>query len=234
MNVRFARLGHGRTSLRTLVAAASIAGCLLAAGATLLSAQTQQPGGMMDSCPDCGIWRMDQRMCPMGWAKPVVTVAPAELPDADSEGAQAFVRYCGQCHGLPSPRSHSAAEWGTTLTSMQERIRARSPHGGGSRDRWEPNALVPTEDDATNIRGYLEGHSLRSAPEQSLDKSKPGASAFARVCAKCHALPDPAQHTSSEWPAVVERMKGNMVRMNVGALTDEDRSQIVAFLGAKP
>ena len=233
MNVSFARLGHQRTSLRTVAAAASIAGCLLAAGATLLPAQTQQPGGM-GSCPDCGMWRMDQGMCPMGWGKPVVTVVPTELPDADSEGARTFARYCGQCHGLPSPRSHSAAEWGRTVTSMLERIRARSPHGGGLWDRWEPNVLVPSEDDATKIRGYLEGHALRSAPEESIDKSRPGADTFARVCAKCHALPDPAQHTSSEWPAVVERMKGNMVRMNVGALTDEDRNQIVAFLGAKP
>jgi hypothetical protein len=33
---------------------------------------------------------------------------------------------------------------------------------------------------------------------------------FAIACSQCHALPDPAQHTAREWPAVVKRMEEHM------------------------
>lgn len=39
-----------------------------------------------------------------------------------------------------------------------------------------------------------------------------GGRAFVQVCQQCHALPDPHQHTASEWPAVVARMKRYMAQ----------------------
>ena len=46
-----------------------------------------------------------------------------------------------------------------------------------------------------------------AAPQQH---SGAGAREFGRVCSSCHALPDPHEHTASQWPRVVARMKGYM------------------------
>lgn len=37
-----------------------------------------------------------------------------------------------------------------------------------------------------------------------------GAAAFQQVCSACHGLPDPRQHTASQWPRVVHRMEYHM------------------------
>jgi hypothetical protein len=33
---------------------------------------------------------------------------------------------------------------------------------------------------------------------------------YVLACTQCHALPDPQRHTASEWPVVVQRMRGYM------------------------
>ena len=38
-------------------------------------------------------------------------IAPEQLPQADSAGAQLLARYCVQCHNLPNPAMHHAAKW---------------------------------------------------------------------------------------------------------------------------
>lgn len=46
-----------------------------------------------------------------------------------------------------------------------------------------------------------------ATPQQ---QSGAAAETFGRVCSSCHALPDPHEHTASQWPRVVARMKGYM------------------------
>jgi cytochrome c5 len=36
---------------------------------------------------------------------------PALLPEPKSEGARLLTGYCNQCHNLPGPGMHIAAEW---------------------------------------------------------------------------------------------------------------------------
>lgn len=70
------------------------------------------------------------------------TVDAASLPDPDSPGAHAFQRTCSQCHALPDPKQHTAAEWPATVTRMTQNMRSMN---------------VPVPDSATleRIVGYL-------------------------------------------------------------------------------
>jgi cytochrome c5 len=42
----------------------------------------------------------------------------AALPDAQSAGAALLNRYCTQCHNLPGPDRHTAAEWHQVVAKM--------------------------------------------------------------------------------------------------------------------
>jgi mono/diheme cytochrome c family protein len=90
---------------------------------------------------------------------------------------------------------------------------------------------APTEDERRIILDYLQAHSLRAIAVDSLPGTgTPGAELFVRTCSRCHALPSPAQHTLSQWAAVVARMRGNMLRFNVDTISDETAREIVAYL----
>ena len=162
---------------------------------------------------------------------PVVPFPEEELPDPTSQGATAFKRYCMQCHALPSPRGHTAAEWDASLDRMVHRMRMMEREKTASWGRWMPDIGAPSDDDVERLRGYLKENALRPAPETLAPEEKgPGGQRFAQVCSQCHGLPDPAQHTAAEWPGVVDRMHVNMQRMGVRPPEDDARAQIVAFL----
>ena len=47
---------------------------------------------------------------------------PARYPDVNSPAGESFRRACGQCHALPDPRRHSAAEWPAVVARMQKNM----------------------------------------------------------------------------------------------------------------
>jgi hypothetical protein len=47
---------------------------------------------------------------------------PEDLPVAESRGAALVIKYCTQCHNLPSPSLHSAAEWLQVVERMWQNI----------------------------------------------------------------------------------------------------------------
>ena len=49
-------------------------------------------------------------------------VKPGNLPAPGSEGANLVAKYCVQCHNLPSPLMHSAAEWPGVADRMFQRM----------------------------------------------------------------------------------------------------------------
>lgn len=79
------------------------------------------------------------------------------------------------------------------------------------------------------------GH-MRGGPTTSIDaatlpeKESVSAQTFVEFCQQCHALPDPKQHTASEWPGVVERMRGNMRSMGRKVADDGEAQRIVEYL----
>jgi cytochrome c5 len=50
------------------------------------------------------------------------SISPGSLPSAKSMGAVSFKDFCGQCHSLPDPKSHSAAEWLALVEKMKKNM----------------------------------------------------------------------------------------------------------------
>ena len=59
---------------------------------------------------------------------------------------------------------------------------------------------------------------------------------YVRRCSLCHALPDPARMTYTQWVGVVGRMAQNIRSQNVPQVSDEEFQQILLYLKrhAKP
>jgi cytochrome c5 len=149
-------------------------------------------------------------------------VAPESLPDPESHGAKLMVLYCRQCHNLPSPSMHSAAEWPAVAQRMFYRIEGMGGMMG---------IQSPSEEDRTAIVDYLEAHAMQAVPEASIPGAgSPGASLYKEFCTQCHALPDPGSHTRGEWPAIVDKMQATMKVMNKKSLTADQKKQILGYL----
>jgi hypothetical protein len=57
------------------------------------------------------------------------TIEPDQLPEPQSEGARLTARYCVQCHYLPNPQMHTAANWDKTVERMIWRMQGRGNLG---------------------------------------------------------------------------------------------------------
>lgn len=183
-----------------------------------------------------GLWvRADMMTLPEG-------VSPDALPDPGSRGAGLAVEYCSQCHGVPSPKRHSASDWVPTLRRMFARMDHMSSMGGmmGGRGMMRgrgrgdmPMGMrgvdAPSGEEEAALAEYYTSNALRSIEPGTLPAGE-GAALFADRCSRCHALPDPGQHAPGEWPAVVERMRENMERAGAEELSDPEAEAIVGYL----
>jgi cytochrome c5 len=137
-------------------------------------------------------------------ALPPSGIAPGDLPDPQSQGAQLLVTYCSQCHALPVPTAHSATDWPSVARRMWLRMDFL-PASLGVR--------VPTAADRYTVLTYLTTNALKISG--SVLPAGRGRDEFATVCSQCHALPDPRVHSAQDWPTVYARMERNMERMQV-------------------
>jgi len=147
---------------------------------------------------------------------------PERLPDAGGPGAVLMQGYCSQCHALPGPGRHSAAEWPQVLDRMLVLMDVA--------DRFDGllgNVKTPAPDERDQLRRYLISHAIK--PMAGTPQGA-GAGAFESHCSACHVLPDPGQHSLAEWPAVLKRMQHNMVVMNYAPPARELMLQIQYFL----
>lgn len=158
-------------------------------------------------------------------------ISADSLPAPGSRGARLVADYCSQCHGIPSPRRHSAEDWEASARRMFRRMDHMEHMGGGMMGRMHGRGDVraPTAHQREAILAYLRDHAMASAEDEALPAGE-GRERFRTVCTRCHALPDPGQHTPDEWPGVVERMRENMRRMEVPEPSVEDMAAIVSYL----
>jgi len=174
-------------------------------------------GGMMHKDGMGGMMRSGGAQLP--------ELLPEQLPDPKSEGAELTVRYCAQCHNLPSPATHSAEEWREVLDRMDRYMAGHMPPHGMMKIRR------PTAEEREALLQYLQQHALRTFSGQSIpEPDSAGAKRYKTVCVRCHALPDPSLHTANEWPDVVERMRRNMKVMGKPVITDTERTEISDYL----
>lgn len=152
-------------------------------------------------------------------ALPPPGIAPRDLAEPASPGAQLVASYCAQCHELPSPMMHSATDWPRVVRRMWLRM-DRLPGEFGIR--------TANEGERGTVLTYLMANGLRVSGAE-LPPGR-GREDFAAVCSRCHALPDIKIHASGDWPAVFMRMERNMERMNVKPPTKEETSAILSYL----
>lgn len=151
-------------------------------------------------------------------------VRPEQLPDPDGQGARLLAVYCDQCHDLPSPKMHTTEDWPRVVGRMLKRARRMSGRG-------MMRVEVPTEKEKDLLLDYLKAHAMDGLPPGAVPSpGSPGAALFQQTCAQCHALPDPKQHSPSEWPDVVERMRSNMEAMGKRVITEDEMKEILAYL----
>jgi mono/diheme cytochrome c family protein len=154
-------------------------------------------------------------------------IKPEDLPEPNSAGAKLMVKYCAQCHDLPSPAMHSAAEWPTIADWMFRRISMM----GGMGMMGGMNIEAPSPTEQQTIVAYLRKHSFVSIPSGRLPSARTeGAMLFAATCSRCHALPNPNLHTAQQWPAVVAKMQGFMKAMGKPGITSQEKAKIVGYL----
>ena len=155
-------------------------------------------------------------------ALPPSGVAPGDLPDPQSRGAQLVIAYCAQCHSLPTPTMHSATDWPSVARRMWLRMEMLPESVG---------VKVPPPADRYTILTYLLANSLKVSG--SVLPAGKGRDEFAIVCSQCHAVPDPRVHSPQDWPAVYSRMERNMERMGVRTPTATQTGDILLYLQAQ-
>lgn len=162
--------------------------------------------------------RMMQSRMPPG-------INPKQLPEPESVGARLLGRYCSQCHGVPGPGIHTADEWPVVVARMNRRMQMMS---GG---RMMMSIEAPDDRQLKILMTYLEKNGQRTIDARKLaGADAPDGKAFKKTCSQCHALPDPAQHTSGEWPAVIQRMRVNMSTMGKELPDQTTTDMILSFL----
>ena len=152
-------------------------------------------------------------------ALPPEGIAPGDLPEPRSRGAQLVVAYCAQCHALPTPLAHSATDWPGVARRMWLRM------------EWLPESLkvqLPSMAERYEILQYLTGNALKVSGAV-LPPGK-GRDDFALVCSRCHALPDVRVHSSADWGIVYARMERNIERMKVAPPTGQQSENVLSYL----
>ena len=191
-------------------------------GLGVLQGTRMSMGGMM------GRNGMKEMMKGMMGGQLPLGIDPEALPEPRSHGARLLTRYCIQCHDLPGPGMHTAAEWPQVLDRMNRRMQMMDSGMMGGRTM---GIEAPSRAELQTLITYLQEHAQKPMDiTQYPDLNAPDGKSFHSTCTQCHALPDPKQHTAHEWPAVVARMKKNMSIMGKGVPDETTTKEIIGFL----
>ena len=189
---------------------------------TGMSMSGMMGGGMMERG---GMKEMMKEM--MGTQLPP-GIDPGDLPEATSNDAKLLGQYCTQCHEMPGPGMHTAEEWPNVVDRMNQRMQMMS--GRGMMGKMH-DIEAPADGELETLIAYLQKHAQKPIDKtQYEDLDTSAGKLFGDVCAQCHALPDPKQHTVDEWPAVVQRMTRNMEAMGKPVPQRDALKTILGFL----
>jgi hypothetical protein len=144
------------------------------------------------------------------------------MPEPESMGGSLFKKYCSQCHNMPNPVMLSGSEWPLAFERMVRHARAIGA-------AYEGIAL-PTEQEKREIIIYLQRNGLKALPEDDPSLKETEAIQFLWFCSTCHALPDPALHTSDEWKKVVEKMNENRTGSGRPPMSKKAIEKVLEFL----
>lgn len=148
-------------------------------------------------------------------------LAATNLPDYGSREVSLLSKYCTQCHAIPGPGMHTQDDWPQVIGRMNQYMQTMHSF----------HVKVPTYDEIQSIQNYLQKYAqVAMEKSQYPDLDTPEGIAFLQACSRCHSAPDPKQHSSEEWPAVVQRMMHNMKVMRKVVPDQKQMDMVTAFL----
>ena len=83
-------------------------------------------------------------------------IDPRRYPELDEPSGQSFKLACGQCHVLPDPRRHTAAEWPAVVARMEQNMAWMNRVVGTKPHSTEPQLRLD------EILGFLQKYARRS------------------------------------------------------------------------
>ena len=180
-------------------------------------------------------WRM---ISSIGVGLPPNDFKPEDLPEPGSRGAGLVQVYCIQCHWLPTPQMHSAAEWPilvrrNLLRMEQLKVRLGGPLTTGLVGETVmtgyENPEIPSPADVDTLLAYLQRYSLPVAQPGELTAG-PGRELFIRKCSVCHETPSPRAHTATGWDRLIGEMQAIMAISDVEPLSNSELDAISGYL----
>jgi hypothetical protein len=180
-------------------------------------------------------WRM---VSSIGVGLPPNDFKPEDLPEPGSRGAGLLQVYCIQCHWLPTPQMHSAAEWPILVRRNLLRMEQLNSRLGGPLTTGlvgetvmtgYENPEIPAPADVDTLLAYLQRYALPVALRGELTPG-PGRELFVRKCSVCHETPSPRAHTASGWDRIVGEMQAIMAISDVDPLSNSELDGISGYL----
>lgn len=192
-------------------------------------------GPQAEQLSDGQRWRL---VASTGTGLPPASYRLADLPEPGARGAALQQVYCVQCHGLASPRMHTAEEWPILLRRMFMRARTLHDRLGGRRIESTvsemlmaglKSANIPTLEDQDSLIAYFTRHGLPAAEPGEIGDG-PEAQLYTEVCSRCHEVPSPTAHGPEGADALVSRMIAMMEMLGMEPPDESQREEIVAYL----
>ena len=182
-------------------------------------------------------WRL---VASTGTGLPPNSYRLADLPEPQARGALLQQVYCVQCHGVSSPKMHTAEEWPILLRRMTMRMRTLRDRLGGETIEGAVDEMlmaglqssnIPTPEDQDSLMAYFTRHGLPAAAPGEIG-SGPDDLLYMEYCSLCHEAPSRTAHGPEGAQALVYRMSAMMEILGMVPPTEAEKQRLVAYLRA--
>ncbi|MFO7587983.1 MAG: hypothetical protein R6X22_07905 [Gemmatimonadota bacterium] len=182
-------------------------------------------------------WRL---VASTGTGLPPTSYRLADLPEPEARGAALQQVYCVQCHGVASPKMHTAEEWPILLRRMYMRARTLHDRLGGTLIEGAvdemlmaglQSANIPGQEDQDSLVAYFTRHGLPAARPGEIGNG-PDDRLYVEYCSLCHEAASRTAHGPEGAQALVYRMSAMMEMLGMEPPDEPQRQRIVAYLRA--
>jgi hypothetical protein len=182
-------------------------------------------------------WRL---IASTGTGLPPTSYRLADLPEPEARGASLQQVYCVQCHGVASPRMHTAAEWPILLRRMHMRTRTLRDRLAGERVEGAvdemlmaglQSANIATVEDQDSLLAYFTRNALPAAEPGDIGDG-PDDLLYLEYCSLCHETPSRTAHGPEGAQALVYRMSAMMEILGMVPPSEAEKQRMTAYLQA--
>ena len=182
-------------------------------------------------------WRL---VASTGTGLPPNSYRLADLPEPQARGALLQQVYCVQCHGVSSPKMHTAEEWPILLRRMNMRMRTLRDRLGGETIEGAvdemlmaglQSANIPTAEDQDSLIAYFTRHGLPAAAPGEIGEG-PDDLLYMEYCSLCHEAPSRTAHGPEGAEALVYRMSAMMEILHMVPPSEAEKQRLVRYLQA--